>query len=166
MSELSMGEAVVMPGVNDEQTKAESVILPGASEGVKEDLISPSIDEALAKKRIDTVIVKETNEIKVPSYLVDISNLASMMPCAMTALKALVNSGNRDDTSEDSEVEVYCKTRTGIFDIGTGNRYEMHALLNKYTSVAFGEECKVYRNLDGKFRKLKARDVSGIRLDI
>lgn len=142
-----MEEMVQLPGQNIDEEKASKYL-------------SPDIGSTIEKKHISTVVTKETSDIKYPSFLVDFSELDSIMPCVMSALRGLLRKDGTGDTT------LYVKIQSGILEIGNAKANDLYRLLELYISTLFGDKCKVYRNKDGKFKRNKIFDVNGIRLGL
>lgn len=147
--------------MNEGVENKEEVVLPGSNLEVNsESYLSPDVEKAITKKHVGTVVLKESSEIKYPSYLIDLSTLDGVMACVMTALRGMLSPNGDGDTT------IYVKLRTGIIEIGNGESYKLYKLLEIFINTVFMGKCKVYKNTDGKFRRHKAFDVSGIRLDL
>lgn len=147
--------------MTDEQKKeVEQVVLPGSNIKSNSEYISPDIEKSIRKKTVSTVVLNESSEIKCPSYLIDLSSLDGVMACVMTAIRGMLSADGSGDTT------IYIKLRTGILEIGNGDAYRLYKLLDIFVSTVFKGDCKVYKNTNGKFKKYKPFDVSGVRLDL
>lgn len=143
----------------DEQKQPElEIALPSLDGEQNQDLLSVGIEEAIKKDGLDTVLLKEENNIHVPSYLIDMTHVGDIMPATLEAIQTMM--------CEGGNTAVYMKNgnMTGI--IGFGDSEELYSGLDTYINNVYSGRCKIYKNTGKGFRKIKPMDVDSITLDI
>lgn len=144
-------EDIVMPG----QSTGESTWSKG--EGDTSDLKTENIEEALFKDELKNVLLKQSDEIKIPSYLLDLSKV-ELATAALLAIKGLLPGGN---------THVYIKEVTGeVILVGSGDDYVLYTVLEEVLKSMFGPQCKIYKNNGDGFRPIGKMDVSSVRLNL
>lgn len=121
------------------------------------ELISKNIEDAIQADIIKNVDIKETQEVDVPSYLIDIRNVPISQATLMT-LKGMLKGG---DTS------VYIRTsESSVIKVGTGDSYELYMILDDLLRLMYNGACKLYKNTGSGFESIHSMDASSIRLNL
>ena len=143
-----------------EQTlNPNSVILPtiNTQAPVDKTLIGGSIEESIAEDTVSNLVVTKTDQIKVPSYIIECDDTPTIKGC-WDAFYGMLQGG---DTT------VYVKGVTGeIREIGSGSGYVLYSVLEQVVHSILGESFKVYRNSGDGFERIKRGDVSLLRLNL
>ena len=136
----------------------EEVVVPSLDNTEAENLLSVGIEEAIQKEGIDTVLLKEETEVHVPSYLMDMTSVGSIMPASLQALQTML--------TENGDTAVYMKNGDMIGIIGYGDSQELYNRLDTYVNNVYSNKCKLYKNKGDGFKEVKPMDVDNIELDL
>ena len=133
------------------------IILPNMENNTEDQLLTSGIVEEIQSESLNNVLVDETDEIKAPSYLIDMSEIC-ITKASFTAIKGLLAGGG---------THVYILDQSGkIHLIGSGDDYVLYTVLENILRVAFGDKCKLYKNNGKGFKPLEVFDVTSVRLNL
>ncbi len=166
----------------DEEVDMPEVKLP-SSGGVK--FNNPNIEEAIKKDKITNAALEETSQLEHPAYLIDLSNIYSVLPCTMRAIKCMLldnvdldklnaQRADRGQTLLKADTALYFMVDGGVRLVGHGDGYQFYKQLENFIRGAFGEKAKIYKSLVNQFTgeitfvEAKALDVDQVvlRLDV
>ena len=122
-----------------------------------DELISKNIEDAIQADIIKNVDMKESTDVDVPSYLIDIRNVP-ISQATLMALKGMLKGG---DTS------VYIRTsESSVIKVGNGDSYELYMILDDLLRLMYNGACKLYKNNGNGFEPISSMDASSIRLNL
>lgn len=139
---------IKMPG---ESTDDTTWSMEGTSE-----LRTEGIEKALEAEELSNVLIKESEEIRVPSYLIDVTGVV-VARAALLAIKGLLPGGN---------TAVYIKNDSKVRMVGSGDDYMLYTVLEDVLKEMFNGACKVYKNNGAGFKPIGKLDVSSVRLNL
>ncbi len=150
-----MGDSILDTIINKGNNLKNMVI--SESSIVDKSLNTSNLGNDLRKDTIRNYVVNEVDNIEVPSYLIDISNI-EMIKLELEALKGLVGGG---------DIAVYLKLSSGSIQlIGRGVESELYLVLNELLQTLHGDKCLLYKNIGGGFKRVSRYDIGSIRLDL
>lgn len=135
----------------------EEVKLPDVNDDKYQEYITNGFQEAISGKEVKTVLIKDTQDIKYPSYLLDMTEVVSLTEESLKALKGLLHGG---DTA------VYIRNGNNIALIGYGSGHLLYSVLAGVVKHLYSGLCKVYYNKGNGFEPLKETEVSSVRLNL
>lgn len=134
-----------------------SIILPNMNNNVEDALLTDGIEQEIQSESLKNVLVEETDEVKVPSYLIDMSQIC-LTKASFMAIKGLLAGGN---------TYVYILDQSGaIHLIGSGDDYILYTVLENILRASFEDKCKLYKNNGKGFKPLETFDVTSVRLNL
>lgn len=143
-------------GLGSDST-APSVILPNMDNNTKDDLLTDGIVQEIQSESLKNVLVDETDEVKYPSYLIDMSEVC-LTKASFAAIKGLLAGGG---------TYVYILDQSGsVHLIGSGDDYVLYTVLENILRTTFGDKCKLYKNNGKGFKPLEIFDVTSVRLNL
>lgn len=143
-------EGIKMPGESTDETTWSM----GKSDN--SDLRTVGIQKALVADELKNVLLRESTDVKVPSYMLDITNI-EIAEAALLAIKGLLPGGN---------TAVYMKNGSSIVMVGSGDDYVLYTVLEEVLKEMFNSKCKVYKNNGNGFKPIGKLDVSSVRLNL
>lgn len=165
-----------------EEVKMPEVKLP-SSGGVQ--FSNPNIEEAIKKDKITNAALEETSQLEHPAYLIDLSNIYSVLPCTMRAIKCLlldnvdieklnIERADKGQALLKMDTALYFLLDGGVRLIGHGDGYQFYKQLENFIRGAFGEKTKIYKSIINQFTgevtfgEAKTLDVDQVvlRLDV
>ena len=160
MAEDKVTEGTENVGMDDaKEAKENGIVLPTLGSSVTDGLVTHGVVEALQKDKIDKVLVREsTSGVKVPSYLIDMTNVGAIVGSSLRGIKALL--------CEGGDTTVYIKNGDIVNEIGTGDSLLLYDMLDVYLHNVYSKRCKLYKNSGNGFEEIKPMDVSNVKLDI
>ncbi len=134
-------------GVNVKDAKITDAELKEKISG-QDILISEGVEDALKGDTVKSMILKENEDIEIPNFTLDMSNVQSVGQLQMEALDALLHT--------DGNTALYVlNTKTGMVKLGMGLNGMLNKILPRVVYNVFGEECKIYGDFEiGKKAKL------------
>lgn len=164
--------------MDESRDYTEEVQLPKSEDEVNDfgkSLLSESIDEAILKKEVTNVSLKEADDIIVPSYLVDFSHCETVLSTTVDVLSGMlldledleeINNKRikRGDTALVADTALYIKNYEGVILAGMGDGYIMYRQLENFIKASFGDKVKVYKNNGNGFGETKKNDVTSVKL--
>lgn len=134
----------------------ESIVQMPTTTGGSE-LYTDGIEDALQSDKIKNVLLNDNTEIKVPSYMIDMSNI-EITESALLAIKGLL---------DGKGTAVYIKESSGmVILVGYGEDYKLYSLLDDLISLLYNGKCKLYKNNGKGFKLVNNMDVSSIRINL
>ena len=134
----------------------DEVVIPDI-EGGSDELGTDGIERAIQGESLKNVLLDEVDKVKVPSYLIDLSNV-SVAKAVFMAIKGLLGGGNTG---------VYIKEGSGsIILVGYGDEYILYTVLEDIIRGIYGNKDILYKNNGKGFKLISSMDVSSERLDI
>ena len=116
------------------------------------------ITESLKKDTVDTVLLQEEEELHIPCYLLDMTNVGAIMPATLQALQTMIES--------NGNTAIYIKNGNMTGLIGYGDAVDLYTKLETYINNVYSGKCVLYKNTGKGFSKVKPMDVDYIILDI
>ena len=135
-----------------------NIVLPSLNGDQNKDLVSMDITESLKKDTVDTVLLQEEEELHIPCYLLDMTNVGAIMPATLQALQTMLES--------NGNTAVYIKNGNMTGLIGYGDAVDLYTKLETYINNVYSGKCVLYKNTGKGFSKVKPMDVDYIILDI
>lgn len=134
-------------GVNVTDAKITDAELKEKIEG-QSILMSEGVDDALKGDTVKSMILKENDDIELPNFTLDMSNVESVGQLQMEALDALLH--------PDGNTALYIlNKKIGLVKLGMGLNGMLNKVLPRVVYNVFGPECKIYGDFEiGKKAKL------------
>lgn len=145
--------------------ESSDMIMPTDTEvsGDLAGLVSADISSSLLGERVRKVIMSEENGIKLPNYVIDISELIDKktLDFKMQALSSVCS-------GEDGDATIYIFTGKTMTRVGSGYISVLETTL-PILSDCFGSGVRIYRNLkedSNGLDEVKGRDITKMKLNI
>lgn len=124
-------------------------------------LISNDVEDAIKQKVVKTALLNTTDNIIIPAYLIDLSQINLIMQCVLEGLKSMIAPDNKGDTA------IYIlNPNNNLVLAGKGIKQDLYQVLEPYIEAVFGDKAKVYINNGKGFKKIKKLAVDSVVLDI
>lgn len=121
------------------------------------ELYTDGIEDALQSDKIKNVLLNDKAEVKIPSYLIDMSNI-EITESALLAIKGLL---------DGQGTAVYIKESSGmVILVGYGEDYKLYTILDDLISLLYNKKCKLYKNTGKGYKVVNNMDVSAIRINL
>lgn len=121
-------------------------------------IMGADIKTALKDKNIKTVLIKDSAELKLPAYLIDMTNVGEITEASLMALESLLR--------EDGDTHIYSKNEDVVLYVGAGEGTMLYVLLENLLSKLFNDKCKIYYNSGDGFKITRKMDVHSVRLNL
>lgn len=144
----------------EKDSRQDKMIMPGDSDKDYSELISEDIVDNISRKQVSTVLIKEQSEMQIPSYLIDLSKVQTVLECSLIAITSMLNKEFNGDIS------VYIKTKQGVFGLGKGDSVKLSRYLTVFLKATFGDDVGVYKNIGNGFKRINVNDVSNVLLEL
>ena len=125
---------------------------------VDSNLMGADLGNALKDKKVKTVIIKDTYELNLPAYLIDMSDVGDVTEASLKAIEALLR--------EDGDTHLYIKNNDASLYAGAGDGMMLYTILDNLLSKLFNDKCKLYFNNGEGFYLIKQMDVYSVRLNL
>ena len=123
----------------------------------EDNLKTEGIEVSLSSKKIKNTLINDSSTVKIPSYLIDLSDVV-ITEATLKALKGLL---------DGSGTAVYIKSSTGqVVLVGYGEDYKLYTLLDELIGILYKGKVKIYKNLGKGFKQVSLTDTSSIRLNL
>ncbi len=123
----------------------------------EDNLKTEGIEVSLSSKKIKNTLINDSSTLKIPSYLIDLSDVV-ITEATLKALKGLL---------DGSGTAVYIKSSTGqVVLVGYGEDYKLYTLLDELIGILYKDKVKIYKNLGKGFKQVSLTDTSSIRLNL
>lgn len=165
-----------------EEIQMTEIKMPSTS-GIKFD--TPDVEASLKKDKITNAALGEVEGIEHPAYMIDLSEMYSILPCTTRAIKCML----LDNVDLDSlnakraasgqpilkaDTALYIRNEAGIRLVGHGDGYMFYKQLDSFVRAAFDGKVKIYKSIvntftgELSFGEAKSIDVSQVvlRLDL
>ena len=153
------GSNIIMPGQSDnkqgEDSKGIDVENARISDAELREklseqsiLMSEGVEDAIEGQTVKSMLLKENENIDLPNFVLDLSNLDGINKLQMIGLSSLLHpDGN-------TAIYVYNKGK-GLFKLGDGLNGLLNKILPRVVYNVLGQECKIYGDYQiGKKAKL------------
>lgn len=171
-----MGEEFEESGELEGMEWIEEVAIPNQGDTeFGQSLLSEGIEEVIAQKKITNVLLKDTDEIITPSYLIDFSNCDTALASTLDTISMMLldydnleevnrKRAERGDIELTMDTALYIKGAEGIVLAGMGDGYVMYRQLESFIMSAFEGRVKVYKNNGKGFAEAKRNDATSVKL--
>lgn len=143
----------------------------------EQSLISDNISKAISGNEITNVMMKETEEIISPSYMIDFSACEKVLVTTLDTIAALVIDESkleeinelrtsRGDLPLNADTALYIKNYEGVIFAGMCDGHVLYRQLESFITGAFDGRVKLYKNNGSGFTEAKKNDVSSVKLKL
>ena len=138
----------VMPGSNTEDLAKQK------------ELTKSEIDNAIYGREVKVVVLPEETTIEYPNYVIDLTELSEISVFQKSALQNLL--------SKNGDTAIYFYLGKKFTRVGYGMSHKLENLLALTKRHIFGDEIKIYRNLEKNkpVDEVVSRDVTKLRLNL
>lgn len=149
--------------VNLFDAPSDQLVMPGSSPqdlAKQAELTKSEIDNAIYGKEVKVIVLPEETSVEYPNYVIDLTNLSEITVFQKAALQNLL--------SKHGDTAIYFYLGKKFTRVGYGMAYKLENLLSLTKKHIFGDEIKIYRNLEkGKpVDEVVSRDVTKLRLNL
>ncbi len=147
-----------MSAVEEKMDGIMEMVLPtGNTLEYTNELITRGVEDAIRATEIKSVMIDSSENVEIPSYLIDITNAETITEMSLKALHSLLDGG---DTA------VYMKNNDGVGLVGYGDSMLLYRVLHAVIKHTYNNKCKVYIGTEQGFRPFNTSETSNVRLNL
>lgn len=144
-------------------TPSDQLVMPGSGNvnlAQQAELTKSEIDNAIYGKEVKVIVLPEEATIEYPNYVIDLTDLSEITVFQKAALQNLLN--------KNGDTAIYFYLGKKFTRVGYGMAYKLENLLALTKKHIFGDDIKIYRNLEKNkpVDEVKSRDITKLRLNL
>ena len=142
---------------------SDQLVLPGVNKpdlAKQAELTKSEIDNAIYGREVKVIVLPEEANIEYPNYVIDLTDISEITVFQKASLQNLL--------SKHGDTAIYFYLGKKFTRVGYGMAYKLENLLALTKKHIFGDEIKVYRNVerDKPVDEIVSRDVTRLRLNL
>lgn len=142
---------------------SDQLVMPGTNQpdlAKQAELTKSEIDNAIYGREVKVIVLPEEANIEYPNYVIDLTDISEITVFQKASLQNLL--------SKHGDTAIYFYLGKKFTRVGYGMAYKLENLLALTKKHIFGDEIKVYRNVerDKPVDEIVSRDVTRLRLNL